>query len=142
MPLAITRGYHQHNVLLSIAVNNGLIGLTMFSVLFVHWSRSGWRLSKNRLVSATKRGTGLVAAASLAGYMVGGMFQDVTKMPMINRYLFFLAGLIVNLVQEVAEEGLPKVVPVGASPRLAISLASTCDRETAAADGPLRPSAS
>jgi len=99
MPLENTRGYYQHNVLLSIAVNNGIVGLAAFTFLLCGWMRGGWRMAHRDDLSEPKRNAGLIVVATIAGYFVGGMFQDVTIMPMINMYLFFFAGLIVNLVQ-------------------------------------------
>jgi len=142
MPLEVTRGYHQHNVLLSIAVNTGLIGLTLFTVLFVRWTRGGWQLSKNRQVTRLQQDAGILVVASLAGYFVGGMFQDVTIMPMINMYLFFFAGLIVNLIQASAEQTAPATSSSRTPERIRLSLPSICDQETEAVDEWLRPSAS
>jgi O-antigen ligase len=99
LPLEITRKYHQHNVVLTVAVNNGLIGLSMFIVMLVTWIRMGWRLSKSTNSSPIRRDAGIAGVAGIAGYLVGGMFQDVTIMPMINMYLFYLAGTLVTLSQ-------------------------------------------
>ena len=41
LPLEIARNYNQHNVLLSVAVDTGLIGLVMFTALLVNWVRGG-----------------------------------------------------------------------------------------------------
>ena len=138
MPLETSRGYHQHNVLLSIAVDSGLIGLTMFTSLLVIWIRAGWQLSGAPLVSEVRRHMGLIVVASIAGYLVGGMFQDVTIMPMINMYLFFVAGLIVSLRQAPSEEPAAPAV----APAATVKTRSTSDRETATADAGLLPAAS
>lgn len=103
MPLEVARGYHQHNVLLSIAVNTGLIGCVMFVWLLYRWTTAGWYLSQNSKFAAERSQAGLIVVASIAGYLVGGMFQDVTIIPMINLYLFYWAGTIENLWQAAAE---------------------------------------
>ena len=137
MPLETSRGYHQHNVLLSVAVEGGLIGLTMFSSLLVIWIRAGWQLSGTPLISDVRRQMGLIVVASIAGYLVGGMFQDVTIMPMINMYLFFIAGMIVSLRQAQSEE--PALAPAH---KALVKSRSMSDQEIATADaGPL-PAAS
>jgi O-antigen ligase len=119
MPLEMARGYHQHNVLLSVAVDNGLIGLVMFTTLLVIWIRTGWRLAKEGDVNIVRRHAGLIVVASITGYLVGGMFQDVTIMPMINMYLFFVAGLVVTLRQLSVSHGATRLnQPQGVSPRL------------------------
>jgi O-antigen ligase len=138
LPLETTRGYHQHNVLLSILVNNGMIGLVMFSALLVLWTQAGWELSKNPRAQDLWRHAGLVVVASIAGYLVGGMFQDVTIMPMINMFLFFLAGLIVTLQQTInnASEQSPRRSITTLTPR------SHDGRETEVVGGAFQPAAS
>ncbi len=105
LPLEIARGYNQHNVLLSIAVDCGLVGLVMFVALIGHWIQAGWRLSL-ATTSIPQRHMGLVVVGAIAGYLVGGMFQDVTIMPMINMYLFFLGGLVTSLHQSIEEPSM------------------------------------
>lgn len=137
MPLEMARRYNQHNVLLSIAVDSGLIGLAMFIALLVIWLRTGWRLSKQPEVDVIWRHAGLISVASIAGYLIGGMFQDVTIMPMINMYLFFVAGCIVSLQQTTAILAMPKkmVRRLQSEPRL------QSDPETAVVDEPFEPAA-
>jgi O-antigen ligase len=138
LPLETTRGYHQHNVLLSILVNNGMVGLLMFSGLLWLWVRAGWQLSKDARANELWRHAGLIGVASIAGYLVGGMFQDVTIMPTINMFLFFLAGLLVTLEQTMnaAGERTPSRIVATFTAR------SNDDRETEVAGGAFQPAAS
>ncbi len=103
MPLETARGYYQHNVLLSIAVSTGLVGSAMFMWLLYRWIIAGWYLSQNTKFASERSQAGLIVVASMAGYLVGGMFQDVTIIPMINLYLFYWAGTIENLWQAASE---------------------------------------
>lgn len=138
LPLETARGYHQHNVLLSIVVNNGIIGLALFSLMLMIWLGAGWELSKHPVANDLWRHTGLVVVASIAGYLVGGMFQDVTIMPMINMFLFFFAGLIVTLRQSIettAQSARAQMVPT-------FNARLNDDRETAVAGGAFQPAAS
>ena len=141
MPLEITRGYHQHNVLLSILVNSGLVGFTAFTALLVMWIRSGWRLSKNEQLGHLRRTFGLMIVASIAGYLIGGMFQDVTIMPMINMYLFFFAAMVVNL-EQAAEVKLATTKAKRNAERRVTSINAIDDREIGVVGGPLQPLAS
>ena len=139
MPLETLRGYHQHNVLLSVAVDNGLIGLTMFMSLLVIWIHAGWKFSGagEPIANAMHRHMGLVVVASIAGYLVGGMFQDVTIMPMINMYLFFIAGLMVSLDQ--IKANVPSAST--AVQTSLINVRETNGQETAIAGTTLQPAA-
>lgn len=130
LPLEMARRYNQHNVLLSIAVDSGLIGLGMFMALLVIWIRAGWRLSKQPGVNQIWRHSGLIVVASIAGYLVGGMFQDVTIMPMINMYLFFIAGWVVSAEQATSMLMLAKKTVHRPEP----GFRPLSDRETEVAD--------
>ncbi|MGV3485894.1 MAG: O-antigen ligase family protein [Planctomycetaceae bacterium] len=134
MPLEIARGYNQHNVLLSLAVDSGLIGVSMFAAILFLWIRSGWRLSQTPQARDLERHAGLVGVASFAGYLVGGMFQDVTIMPMINMYLFFIGGWMVSL-RQANETSLIKQADRRASAR------SRNGQETEAVDKSFQPAA-
>lgn len=135
MPLETTRGYFQHNVFLSIAVQNGLVGLLMFMGLLGVWLSAAWRLAKNPNVDVMWRHMGLFVVASIGGYLVGGMFQDVTVMPMINMYLFFVAGLAVTMQQAVSQSAST----AQSMPRQPSTRRSPSDRETSIDGEAFRP---
>jgi len=135
MPLETTRGYFQHNVLLSIAVQNGFVGLLMFMGLLGVWLSAAWRLAKNSDVDRLWRHMGLVVVASISGYLVGGMFQDVTVMPMINMYLFFVAGLAVTMQQAVSQSAST----AQSMPRQPSTRRSPSDQETSIDGEAFRP---
>jgi len=103
MPLEQSRGYFQHNILLSSLVDTGLIGLTIFAWLLTWLTRSAWRLGNHERVDPLYRMVGLGMIGSMAGYFLGGMFQDVVVMPMIQMYLMFLSGVLVSVYQRAFE---------------------------------------
>jgi len=103
MPLEQSRGYFQHNIFLSSLVDTGLIGLTMFAWLLARLARSAWRLGNHERVDPLYRMVGLGMIGSLVGYFLGGMFQDVVVMPMIQMYLLFLGGVLVSVYQRTFE---------------------------------------
>jgi hypothetical protein len=92
-PLDRIRPYHQHNVVLSLMAETGLLGTLPFLVLLFCWSRLAWRLYNNSARRREFRQIGLVYLACLISYLTSGMFQDVALIPMTNLLLFFLAGL-------------------------------------------------
>ena len=99
MPLEQARRYYQHNVLLSVLVDTGLIGFS----LFVGWigvlALSAWRLARDKLASRESRIVGWLMIGFLVAYFCNGMFQDVMIIPMVHMYLFFLAGLTATVYQ-------------------------------------------
>ena len=103
MPLEQSLGYFQHNILLSSLVDTGLIGLTIFAWLLAWLTRSAWRLGNHERVDLLYRMVGLGMIGSMAGYFLGGMFQDVVVMPMIQMYLMFLSGVLVSVYQRTFE---------------------------------------
>ncbi len=144
MPLENARGYHQHNVLLSVLVDTGWVGLSLFGSLLVLWIRGGWRLAHTPSVKMLSRHWGLATVGSIAGYLVSGMFQDVMIMPMIQLYLFFLGGLLVTLSQSACpsigtrlDRSYPRYDAVAVSP----SLAATSLQENEVVGGASAPAA-
>lgn len=88
LPLRQTRPYTQHNVFLSLLVETGVVGLMLGLFLLAAWSDTAWRLRNTRASSL-----GLLAAVALSGYVVNGLFHDVSIIPGMNAVLFFVAGL-------------------------------------------------
>lgn len=103
LPLEQAIGYYQHNIFLSALVDTGLIGLTLFALILAQLTRSAWRLGNHDRIDPLYRMVGLGTIGSLVGYFLGGMFQDVVVMPMIQMYLMFFAGLLVSVYQRTFE---------------------------------------
>jgi hypothetical protein len=99
VPLEQARGYFQHNVLLSVAADTGLIGLTMFVALLALWTTSAWRLGQRDELGIMPRQVALGCLGGIVAYFTAGMFQDVLVMPMIQTYLFFIGALVVTVSQ-------------------------------------------
>lgn len=99
LPLEQARGYYQHNIFLSSAVDTGIIGLIAFGWLLWRMARTGWKMGTGPLATERARTLGLGTVGGLAGYFVAGMFQDVVVMPMIQMYLLFLAALLFSADQ-------------------------------------------
>ncbi len=97
-PLGTAVPYIQHNILLSVLVDCGLVGLVLYLILLVRWSWTGWSLYMNKSSPPDYRAFGFIITATMIGYVVNGMFQDVTVMPMIHMFLFFLTGILENVM--------------------------------------------
>jgi O-antigen ligase len=96
MPLEEVRGYVQHNVLLAILVDTGLIGLSVFLLWLTMVSAMGWQLARSPEDGLESQRLGLVLLGLVASYLFNGMFHDVSFMPMIHMVTFFVAGLAVT----------------------------------------------
>ncbi|MFG0262491.1 MAG: O-antigen ligase family protein [Novipirellula sp. JB048] len=97
LPLEDARPYTQHNVLLALLVESGLIGLSLWVGVLLIISSMAWHLARNPDRSVALRGGGMLWLGTVAAYLCNGMFQDVTIIPMVNMYLFFAAGIAVTL---------------------------------------------
>ncbi|QDS96687.1 O-Antigen ligase [Roseimaritima multifibrata] len=96
MPIRQARGYVQHNLLLSLLVDTGLIGLSAFMAALLFWTSRAWRLARAPTSDLTTKALGLVMLSTLAMYLFNGMFQDVLVIPMVQMVVFFVAGLTVG----------------------------------------------
>lgn len=99
MPLDQARPYMQHNVLLSMLVDGGLVGLVAFLAVLSYWASRGWQLARHPHASPEARALGLLMLVTLVAYLCNGMFQDVSVIPMVHMFLFFIAGLTLAVAQ-------------------------------------------
>jgi O-antigen ligase len=95
------RPYHQHNVLLALLTEIGLIGSGLFVTLLACWTRDAWRLWNHRQSPLLVRQQGLLFLALMVAYVVNGMFHDLAIIPMVHMLLFFMAGVTAALVPQV-----------------------------------------
>ncbi len=100
MPLEIARPYNQHNVFLSVLVDTGLTGLSLFAGWFISLVGIGWRLTREPSQKPESRFIGLILLGAMIAYFANGMFQDVLIIPMVHMFLFFLGGLAVTADQK------------------------------------------
>lgn len=99
MPLEQAIGYVQHNIFLSSLVDTGIIGLTIYAWLLFWLTRSAWRLGNHNRVDPLYQMVALGMIGSMMGYFLGGMFQDVLVMPMMQMYMLYLSGILVTVYQ-------------------------------------------
>lgn len=100
LPLGQARKYAQHNVLLSVLVDTGLTGASLFVGWIISLVGVGWRLARHPQSSPETRWVGLMLLGALTAYFCNGMFQDMTIIPMVHMFLFFLAGVAVTVYQK------------------------------------------
>ena len=105
LPLDKARPFVQHNVLLALLTETGLVGMGLFIALLALWAREAWRLWRSPHAPGGARQVALVFLACAANYLVNGMFHDVAIIPMVNTTLFFLAGMTVGLARDAVHVG-------------------------------------
>jgi O-antigen ligase len=103
LPLEEGRPYVQHNSWLALLAETGLVGTALVILIQVSWLRTAWRLWKSEHAPVWMRQQALVFFAVAASYFMNGTFQDIVIIAMTQMYLFFMAGLTVNLGARSAE---------------------------------------
>jgi O-antigen ligase len=98
LPLEKGRPYVQHNVFLALLAETGLVGMCLFTLLLTLWTRDAWRLYHSN-APPWARQHGLLFLAMLGSYLANAMFHDLAIIPMVNMFVFFLAGTVAGLRQ-------------------------------------------
>jgi O-antigen ligase len=94
MPLDLADKYVQHNIILSILIDHGAIGLVLFLMMVGKWCHTAWEIWRYRLATREAKYLVIIAAGFSIGYVTNGMFQDVIIIPVVGSLLFFLAGML------------------------------------------------
>ena len=97
LPLEKGRPYVQHNVFLNLLAETGFVGMGLFVLLLILWSRDAWRIWHASEAPIWARQQGLLFLAMLGPYLSNASFHDLSLMPMANMLLFFVAGLTAAL---------------------------------------------
>ena len=93
MPLETASNYIQHNIILSMLVDTGLIGCGMYVSLLLWWSVLAGKLRRRLGDDPVMVNTSELFIAILVAYGINGMFQDATIFPMIHMFLMSIAGI-------------------------------------------------
>lgn len=97
LPLEKARTYSQHNLFLSLLAETGLVGLGLFVLLVALWTRDAWRVWRSPSAPLWARQIALLFFALLANYGAIAMFHEISLIPMVNMFLFFVAGVTARL---------------------------------------------
>lgn len=96
-PVQMVLPYVQHNVILSLLVDVGIVGAGLFLCLLWRFSWEAWQVCTSQCRPPWQRAIGLMMLVGVASYLINGMFHDVLIIPMLNMFFFSLAGLVTNL---------------------------------------------
>ena len=98
-PVALesARPFVQHNALLALLTETGVIAMGLFVALLTFWSIAAWRLWHCAAAPSWVRRQGLLFLALIGAYLPNAMFQDMSLIVMVNSLLFFMGGVTVGL---------------------------------------------
>jgi len=96
LPLAKGAVYLQHNVVLSLLTEVGIIGVGLFLILILKAYQEAAILLRTKKASPWSKAFAMILIATLTSYMINGMFHDVSIIPMANSLLFFLIAIVIG----------------------------------------------
>jgi hypothetical protein len=97
LPLEKARPYPQHNALLALLTETGLVGMALYAAVLVLWLRTAWRLWRSGGEPLWIRQEGLFFLVLMAFYLPNAMFHNPNLTPGLNMLLLFLAGVLEGL---------------------------------------------
>jgi O-antigen ligase len=116
LELESLRKLDHHNTFLSVLVETGFVGLTLFVALLAAWGRAAWRLAGDATREPWQRSHGLFALAVLIAYLSSALFHDLTLLPTEHWVLFLSAGVSVALLAEKRSDAVAAVARTANSP--------------------------
>jgi O-antigen ligase len=91
------RNEPNHNTLLAMLTETGLIGFGLYVALLSGWAIQSWLLWRNTAAPDWIRAQGLMMLGTLVIYLAPALFVDVRFSPPAQYLTFFLAGLTSGL---------------------------------------------
>ena len=108
--------YLQHNVVLSLLTEVGLLGCGLFLILILKAYQEAAILLRTKKATPWAKAFAMILIATLTSYMINGMFHDVSIIPMANTLLFFLLAIVIGsramFVKPAASRSPTKLQPV------------------------------
>lgn len=111
LPLEKVRQYVQHNTMLSILVDGGMVGISLFLGVLAMFAVAAMRIIRQNSYPREAVHLALVMVGLLTIYFANAMFHDLIVIPMVQMFLMATAGLTVNA----ATRGIVRPVPPATS---------------------------
>lgn len=103
MRLESIRGYVHHNSYLSLLVDLGLVGFSLYMILLAALVRRTWALWRSNLAEKWARGTALFALAVAGVHLIQMAFHEVSFSSIENTILFVAFGLVAAAHRQVRQ---------------------------------------
>ena len=100
MRLEAIRGYVHHNSYLSLLVDLGIVGLSLFAFMAFSFAREAWALWWASGVPNWARGLSLMAFVIAGMHLIQMAFHEVSYSPIENSLLFSVLGLVIAAKQQ------------------------------------------
>jgi O-antigen ligase len=106
LPLEKAKPYVQHNSFLALLVETGLIGMGLFTLLLVLWSRDAWRLWADPAATSAVKQMGLMMLTLIAVYLPNAMFQDTNVIDGVTLLMLCTGGIVSGLAAGAQRKGV------------------------------------
>jgi O-antigen ligase len=90
--LEALRPYVHHNTFLSILVDTGLVGLSLFLAMLVLWCLDAWRTCRSPQAAKHQKRMAALSIGAVGVYVCQLAFHELSYTPLDNSLVFFLAG--------------------------------------------------
>lgn len=98
------RGYVHHNSFLSLLVDLGIIGFSLYAMLFVGFLRHSWRLWRSHDTPSWTRAIALCAICIAIVHLIQMAFHEVSFSTIENSLLFASFGMVMAASKSVDKE--------------------------------------
>ena len=91
------RGYVHHNSYLSLIVDLGIVGFTLYALLIFAWLRESLRVWKSDRLPDWARGFGLLAICVASVHLIQMAFHEVSFSSIENGIFYFCFAIVVSI---------------------------------------------
>lgn len=88
------RNYVHHNSYLSLLVDLGIVGFTLYGVLVIAWLRESWRVWRSTSIPPWARGIGLIAICVTSVHLIQMAFHEVSFSSIENGIVYTSFGAV------------------------------------------------
>ncbi|MBX3422493.1 MAG: O-antigen ligase family protein [Pirellulaceae bacterium] len=104
MRLESIRGYVHHNSYLSLLVDLGLVGFSLYFLMLVAFIRRTWRLWQHPHAEDWARGIALVTLCVSGVHLIQMAFHEVSYSSIENSILLIAFGLVISCLRQIEAE--------------------------------------
>lgn len=94
------RGYVHHNSYLSLMVDLGIVGFTLYCLVIIGWLRESWRVWRADQMPRWARGLGFVAICVTAVHLIQMAFHEVSFSSIENGLVYVCFGAVMAVKRQ------------------------------------------